>query len=92
MPKDEAHPDDPYELVGALYPAAPGATEEMVRCIIEEYVRLGWTDRQLWQLFRNPFFRATHAIYRQRGEDYVREIIESVRARWGTFGAKREGS
>ena len=33
-------------------------------------------------LFRNPMFLATHRVYRQKGEDYVLDLIRRVRARW----------
>ena len=47
----------------------------MAECIIEEYVRLGWDERRLLSIFANPMFLATHRIYRQKGEGYVRQLI-----------------
>ena len=33
-------------------------------------------------LFTSPMFLATHRIYRQKGEGYVRELIRKTRERW----------
>lgn len=84
MPKDEFDHEDPFELVGTVIPDPDGTNlEEMARCIVEEYVRVGFSDQQLWGLFHNPFFGATHALYRARGETWVQEVIDRVREKWG---------
>ncbi|MFQ5856264.1 MAG: hypothetical protein ACE5LU_11535 [Anaerolineae bacterium] len=91
MPKDEFDHEDPLELVGTAMPDPDGTSlDEMARCLVEEYVRMGWDDRRLWTLFRNPFFGVTHSIYCQKGEDYVRDLIASVREQWGYWNVKRE--
>ena len=74
-------PDDPSILLGSGL--AGGDLDEMARAIVEEYVRLGMNDQKIWQLFRSPVYRLTHAILEARGEDYVREMIGLARARWG---------
>jgi len=74
-------PDDPMELVGTEVPG--GSLEEMAEVVVEEYARLGWDERRLLGLFKNPFFRATHAIYRAKGEAYVSELIQRTLAKWG---------
>jgi hypothetical protein len=60
-----------------------GDAELMAACLVEEYVRLGMSDAQLLALFRTPFFGGAHAVYRARGETYVRDLIGRMRARWG---------
>ncbi len=83
MPKDEFDRADPMELVGMVLPGEPGQLEAMAECLVEEYVRMGWDERRLMTLFVNPLFLATHRIYQQKGEAYVRELIRKTRARWG---------
>lgn len=79
MPKNEAHSDDPMELKGVGF---SGQSErdlrEMTTAIIDEYMRIGWKAESILLLFRNPHFRMTHAIYREKGEEFVRELIEEV--------------
>lgn len=74
--------DDPMELVGMVMPGEPGQLEAMAEAIIDEYARLGWDEPRLVTLFVNPFFLATHRIYRQKGEAYVRELIQKTCKKW----------
>ncbi len=83
MPQDEFSTEDPLELVGMVMPGEPGQLEAMAECIVEEYVRMGWDERRLMTLFVNPMFLATHRIYRQKGEEYVRALIQRTCAMWG---------
>jgi len=83
MPENEFVDEDPMGLVGMVLPGEPGQLEAMAECVIEEYVRLGWSDQRLMTLFVNPMFLATHRIYRQKGETYVRDLIRQTRAIWG---------
>jgi hypothetical protein len=76
--------DDPMGLVGMVLPGEPGQLEMMAECLIEEYVRLGWNEARLMTLFVNPMFLATHRIYREKGEVYVRALIHRTCAQWGT--------
>lgn len=72
--------DDPMELVGMIMPAADDAMmEEMGRTFIDEFMRMGWPPHVIIGLFRDPFYRAPHSIFRTRGEDYVVALVESVR-------------
>jgi hypothetical protein len=83
--KDEFEDDDPMELVGVVMPGEPGMLEKMAEIIVDEYVRLGWDEERLMTLFVNPMFMATHRIYRQKGETYVRDLIREILARWGVL-------
>ena len=74
--------EDPLQLVGMVLPGAPGEIEKMAECLVEEYVRMGWGEKRLMVLFSNPAFMATHRIYRQKGEEYVRQLIREVQAKW----------
>ncbi len=83
MPRDEFVAEDPMELVGMVLPGEPGQLEAMAGCLVEEYVRLGWDERRLMTLFVNPMFLATHRIYQEKGEEYVRGLIRRTCAKWG---------
>ncbi len=72
--------EDPMELVGVSFARRPGneALDEMACSIVEEYMRMGWTGENILRLFRNPAFKLTHNILQQRGESYVRRLVDSV--------------
>lgn len=76
------HEEDPYELVGMVMPGEAGQLEAMAEALVEEYVMLGWNEKRLMTLFTNPFYLATYRIYQQKGETYVRELIQEICARW----------
>jgi len=82
MPKDEFVDEDPMELVGMVMPGEPGMLEAMAVAFVEEYALLGWDEARLMTLFANPLFVATHRIYRQKGEDYVRALIRETCAKF----------
>ena len=71
------------DLTGMVVPMsaleAEQAERAMTECFIEEYLRLGYYEETVLELFRNPFYQATHAVYQAHGEGYVRELIRSVR-------------
>ncbi len=67
--------DDPMELV--LHSIPGGDPAELVRCMIEEYALLGLGEDEILELFRQPVYQI-HALYRERGEPWVRELIQSV--------------
>ncbi len=76
----EFESDDPWELVGVLVPTAPGedATGEMARALVEEFALMGYSPERLLRLFETPFYAGAHAIYRARGEAFVRQTIDKV--------------
>jgi hypothetical protein len=83
MPEKEFVEEDPLELVGMVLPGEAGQLERMAEIIVEEYIRMGWDGRRLMTLFVNPMFMATYRIYQQKGEEYVRNLIEHTQRRWG---------
>lgn len=82
MPKDEFVAEDPMELVGMVMPGVPGMLEAMATALVEEYVLLGWDETRLMTLFVNPLFLATHRIYRQKGDAYVRRLVQETCAKF----------
>ncbi|OHB70166.1 MAG: hypothetical protein A2W23_01325 [Planctomycetes bacterium RBG_16_43_13] len=88
MPKDEFDPEDPMEW-NAI--ALPGDTmDAMAECFIEEFARMGYTDEMLLKIFKNPFYVATHNVYKEKGEEYVKGLIEKVRKGTGYINIKME--
>jgi hypothetical protein len=81
MPKDEVEAEDPMELVGVAL--TDGDPDELAGAIVEEFLRMGLSDQELLGLFRNPFYAGPHAIWRSRGDEYVRGLIHRGRERWG---------
>ena len=83
MAEKEFESEDPFTLTGMIMPLsqeqAKIAEEEMAACFIEEYMMMGHDEAHILALFKEPFYQATHAIYRARGEDYVRGLIDKVR-------------
>lgn len=83
MAEKDFEADDPLALTGAVLALDPAegaeAERRMAATFIEEYARLGYDDPALLALFRDPFYRFPHAVYRERGEAWVRELIGRVR-------------
>lgn len=77
-----AEPDDPLELVGVPVPVDEATFDEMARCLVEEYVRDGWSDARLLALFRSSFYAGLHVIWRRRGEAWVLDVIQQARVQW----------
>lgn len=73
-------PEVPMELVGVQLPQ--GDLNQMTRCLIEEYMLLGWNEKQLLKLFTHPGFRTTHRIYQDKGAEYVQGLIRQVHDDW----------
>ncbi len=76
------HEQDPYELVGVVVPGDARQTEAMARAFIEEFILLGWNQKQLMSLFTSPLYLGTFRIYREKGEAWVRSLIEDLWAQW----------
>ena len=76
----EPETDDPMELVMHSLPGTDPVV--MARCIVEEYALLGLGDEEILELFRQPIYQ-THGLYRERGESWVRELIQNVLSQAG---------
>jgi hypothetical protein len=73
--------DDPMELVGMVMPAdGEEMMEEMGRTFADEFLRMGYPPPAIVSLFRDPFYRAPHSLYLKKGEPYIVQMIEAVRA------------
>lgn len=92
--KKAFEPEDPMELVGVSFEQEPGdeCLDEMACSIVEEYMRMGWTGENILRLFRNPAFKLTRNILQQRGEAYVRGLVDSVDEARGELARKVKDS
>ena len=80
-PDKEFSHNDPMALMPAVMdmPMDEASYRRMAETFVEEYMLLGFSDKDIAGLFRNPFFRATHEILKIKGESYVMELIKEVR-------------
>jgi hypothetical protein len=83
MPKDEFDFEDPLELNGVAFPTEEDTTDVMCECFIEEFMRMGYNAKQVLALFRNPHYMGMNLVLEKRGEQFVRNSITDIFARWG---------
>jgi hypothetical protein len=72
----EVEEDDPMELVGVALPVED--VDGMTDAVIQEYLFMGWSLKQVLHIFQSPAFNMTHQILHDRGEEYVRSRIRLV--------------
>jgi hypothetical protein len=74
--------DDPFEMVGVVLPEAmdDAALTEMACCFVEELARMGYGRERLMRVFRDPFYKGPHAVYRSKGEEFVSALVDQVPA------------
>jgi len=78
----EILPDDPLEMTGF---EVPGDPDLMLRLLVEEYARIGWTAEAIMQLARDPNYQAFHGLWRHFGEEELRDRVEQVLSRCGVM-------
>ena len=83
MPKDEFDFEDPLELNGVAILTEEDTTAAMCECFIEEFMRMGYNAKQVLALFRNPHHLGMNLVLEKRGEQFVRDSITDIFARWG---------
>ena len=83
MPKDEFDFEDPLELNGIALLTEEDTTDAMCECFIEEFMRMGHSAGQVLALFRNPHYLGMNMVLEKRGEQFVRDCITDIYARWG---------
>jgi hypothetical protein len=83
MPYSEPDPQDPLDLVGVGFPADEEAHVEMAYVISEEFVRLGFSERRLLDIFRNPFYRSAYQASQILGEERIETIVGEAVGVWG---------
>ena len=72
--------DDPFEMVGVALPQEMDdeALTEMACCFVEELARMGYQGEKLMRLFRDPFYKGPHSVYRAKGEGFVQALVAQV--------------
>ena len=83
MPYDDPDPTDPSMLIGVEVPAVEGSDLEMAYVYAEEFARLGFSERQLLSLFRQPFYAGAHRALETLGEEKIKSIIQETFQVWG---------
>jgi hypothetical protein len=83
MPKDEFDFEDPFELNGMAILTHEDTTDNMAECFTEEFMRMGYGNKQILALFKNPHYLGPNMAFEKRGEPFIRELITEVFARWG---------
>ena len=63
--------------------AVQGDPEVMLRCLVEEYARLGLSQQRILSLFETPLYTATHQLKQHFGEDGLRQRVAAVISRCG---------
>ncbi len=86
MAETESHhwqDQDPvdFELTHHVVPGEPGRDHiaEMAEAFIVEFKRMRWTDEAILAMFRNPFYAGPHYVYKERGEQYIADLVDSCR-------------
>src|SRR5690349_20359118 len=91
MPKDAFDFEDPLELNGVGLICEEDTTEAMTECIVEEFMRLGYNHKQILALCCNPHYLGMNLALKNRGEQFVRDKIAEVFARWGQTAKWSDG-
>ena len=70
-----------FELTHHVVPGEPGRDhiEEMAEAFIIEFKRMRWTNEAILAMFRNPFYAGPHYVYKERGEQYIVDLLNSFR-------------
>lgn len=75
--------EDPsdFELTHHVVPGEPGRDHiaEMAEAFVVEFKRMRWTDEAILAMFRNPFYAGPHYVYKERGEKYVVDLLDSCK-------------
>lgn len=83
------HPKDrPAELADPLQLMAGGVEGDpllMLDCIVEEYARMGADEEQVYALFEDPTFLATHGLHGLLGPASTRDRVRRVLSRCGVL-------
>ena len=85
MPYDDPDAADPSMLIGVGVPAAEDSDLEMAYVFAEEFARLGFSERQLLSLFRQPFYAGAYRALETLGEEKIKSIIREALEVWGNL-------
>jgi hypothetical protein len=83
MPKDEFDPDDPMEAVAMELPCDEDTLVPMAECFVEEFMRMGYDEKQILGMFMDPFFAGPHMVLKARGGEFIERLIADTFEKWG---------
>ncbi|MCG3146906.1 MAG: hypothetical protein PCFJNLEI_00341 [Verrucomicrobiae bacterium] len=83
MPKAEYDPEDPLEAIAVELPSDQDTLVPMAECFIEEFMRSGYSQEQVFGLFQNPLYAGPLMVTRARGTTFVRQLIAETFKKWG---------
>jgi hypothetical protein len=86
MPKDEFDPEDPLEAVAVQLPSDEDTLVPMAETFIEELMRMGYSQKQIFDLFQHPHYAGLLMVTRARGTAFVRQLIADTFRKWGKGG------
>ncbi len=72
--------EDPFALVGVA--VSGGEPQQLIEAVVQEYLMLGWTPKQIGFLFQKPFFAGTFRLREELGADLVDGIVERICKEW----------
>ena len=91
MSKKSAEPDDPMGLVGVTMPPVDEQVfADMAESLADEYLRMGYSKDQVLEMFRNPFYRMTHAIWQTWGEQKTKTLVGRLAQRYEMLRVNKE--
>ena len=66
-----------FELTHHVVPGEAGRDHigEMAEAFIIELIRMRWTNDAILEMFRNPFYAGPHYVYKERGEQFVVDLL-----------------
>jgi len=78
-PDDSQNPTD-FELTHFVVPGEEGRDHiaEMAEAFVIELKRMRWSNEKILNAFRNPFYAGPYYAFKERGEEYVRDLVEGV--------------
>ena len=83
MVKKQFEPDDPLEMIGVeLSNQSEAELRDMALCFAEEFAREGWSRERLLKMFHNPFYQGPYLVWKQKGDEFVRSVIEEAVKMW----------
>ena len=84
MPYDDPDPTDPMTLHGVVVETDdPTTMREMATCFIDEYLRMGFTEDRVLNMFRIPQYVGHYMAYESLGKEAITELIDEIASRWG---------
>ena len=76
MTYGEIDPEDPLSLHAVRMPEVDPVFE--AQCLIDEFLANGMSPVELKQVFRNPVYQATYALFLRLGEEKIFSLLDQA--------------